>query len=149
MEQAYESMLARGEPDVAQLLLLFSIFAGSAFAWNAQLLEKLSTTQAEAQAAFKAYTHLATSILDSYHSLPSSTTALAAISTLAHVITNCDGFPLKIHLIRMRCLLMARAMQIHRLDTAKSREERKHKGCNLIEIEVQRRVWWNMVAFDW
>lgn len=149
VEQAYESMLARGEPDVAQLLLLFSIFAGSAFAWNAQLLEKLSTTQAEAQAAFKAYTHLATSILDSYHSLPSSTTALAAISTLAHVITNCDGFPLKIHLIRMRCLLMARAMQIHRLDTAKSREERKHKGCNLIEIEVQRRVWWNMVAFDW
>ncbi len=46
-------------------------------------------------------------------------------------------------------MLMARAMEIHRLDTAKSIEQRRVKGCNMIEIEVQRRIWWHMVASDW
>jgi len=40
-------------------------------------------------------------------------------------------------------------MSVDRLDTRKSREERAQKGCNMIELEVQRRVWWNLVGFDW
>ncbi|CAG9982285.1 unnamed protein product [Clonostachys byssicola] len=38
---------------------------------------------------------------------------------------------------------------LHRLDTAKAREERQRNGCNEIELEVQRRIWWHMVADDW
>ncbi|VUC27300.1 unnamed protein product [Clonostachys rosea] len=44
---------------------------------------------------------------------------------------------------------MARLLQLHRLDTAKAREERQRSGCNVIEVEVQRRIWWHMVADDW
>lgn len=150
MEQTYRDIFEGKEPNLTSLLLLFSILAGAALVWTPQLLETLSATQAEAEAACTAYTTLATSILDNAHRpIAPSTNALAAISTLAHVITNSDGYPVKVHVLRIRCMLMARAMQIHRLDTAKSVEERRAKGCNYIELEVQRRVWWNMVASDW
>ncbi|KAE8384763.1 hypothetical protein BDV23DRAFT_176799 [Aspergillus alliaceus] len=149
MDQTYQCILAAREPEISRLLLLFGIFAGSMLSWTPQLLDKLHATPAEANAAFKAYASLAVSIVDHPRPMEPSTTALAAMETLSHIITNYDGYPFKIHLIRFRCHLMARAMQIHRLDTPKSREERRLNGCNMIEIEVQRRVWWNMVATDW
>ena len=149
LEQTYESILDAKDPDIAVLLLLFSIFSGAALAWTPNLLEQLDATQEQVKAAFIAYTRLAMSILDSSHYLPASTTTLTGTATLAHVIINADGFRVKNHIIWTRCLLMAREMQIHRLDTIQSHEERRLTGCNMIEIEVQRRVWWNMVAFDW
>ncbi|KAF7591569.1 hypothetical protein BBP40_001449 [Aspergillus hancockii] len=149
MEQTYQSILKGVQPEVANILLLLSIFAGSVLAWTPQLLEDLNTRPAEAKTAFTAYTHLAVLIMDYPESMEPSTTALAAMGTLAHVITNSDGFHLKIHIIRFQCLLMARAMQIHRLDSPKSRNERQYKGCNMIDVEVQRRAWWSMAATDW
>lgn len=150
MEQTYQGMLEGEELDITSLLLLFTIFAGAALVWTPKFLEKLNSTQAEAKAAFTIYTRLAMSILDNEHRpVAPSTNALAAICNLAHVITNSDGYPVKVHVLRIRCLLMARAMQIHRLDTKQSIEERNAKGCNMIEIEVQRRIWWHLVASDW
>ncbi|OGM41989.1 hypothetical protein ABOM_009518 [Aspergillus bombycis] len=149
MKDAYQAMLAGQEVDAARLLLFLSIFAGSMFAWTPQLLEKLNTTAIEAQAAFKVYTRLAISILDHPQPMEPSTTALAAMATLSHMAGNSDAYPYKIPLIRFRCYTMARAMQIHRLDTPKSREQRVLKGYNPIELEVQRRIWWNMLASDW
>ena len=149
MEDTYQTMLEGQGVDAARLLLLLSIFAGSMLAWTPQLLEKLNTTPTEAQAAFKVYTRLAISILDHPQPIEHSTTALAAMATLSHIAGNSDAYPYKLPLIRFRCFSMARALQIHRLDTPKSREQRELKGYNAIEIEVQRRVWWNMLASDW
>lgn len=81
--------------------------------------------------------------------MQSSTTAPVAIGTMAHLLMDTDGFPVKVLVLRHRRVLMSRDMQIHRLDTAKCREERRLKGCDMIDIEVQRRVRWNMVASDW
>ncbi|KAE8137110.1 hypothetical protein BDV38DRAFT_283224 [Aspergillus pseudotamarii] len=149
MEQAYRTMLEGPRLDAARLLLLLSVFAGSMLAWTPQLLNKLNATPTEAQAAFKVYTRLAISILDYPQPMEPSTTALAAMATLSHMVGNSDGYPYKLPLIRFRCFTMARAMQIHRLDTPKSCEQRKLKGYDPIELEVQRRIWWNMVASDW
>lgn len=150
LEKTYDSLLEVEEPSAANLMLLFSIFAGAALVWTPRLLERLQSTREEAKAAFKAYARLALDILEHPRLfIQASTTALVAIGTMAHLLMNTDGFPLKVHVLRHRCLLMAREMQVHRVDTAKSREERRLKGCNMIDIEVQRRVWWNMVASDW
>jgi hypothetical protein len=65
------------------------------------------------------------------------------------LLANTVGFSIKIALLQTRCFLMAQALQIHRLDTAQAQEERRVKGCDMIDIEVQRRFWWNMVATDW
>ncbi|KAJ5174464.1 uncharacterized protein N7482_000341 [Penicillium canariense] len=150
MEATYECLLEGEEPSAADLMLLFSIFAGAALVWTPQLLEKLNSTREEAKAAFIAYTRVALAILDHPHrAVQASTTFLVATGTMAHLLMNTDGFPLKVHLLRHRCLLISREMQIHRLDTARCREERRLKGCDMIDIEVQRRMWWNMVASDW
>lgn len=150
MERTYEGLLEGEEPSAENLMLLFSIFAGAALVWTPQLLVKLQSTREQAKAAFEAYARLALDILDHPSQLiQASTTSLVAIGTMAHLLMNTDGFPFKVHLLRHRCFVMSREMQIHRLDTAESRQERQLKGCNMIDVEVQRRVWWNMVASDW
>ncbi|KAJ5103368.1 hypothetical protein N7532_003897 [Penicillium argentinense] len=150
MEKTYKCMLEGEEPHVADLMLMFAIFAGAALVWTPRVLEDLNTTKAGAKAAFMAYVRTALAILEHPDQLiQPSTTALVAIGTLGHLLMNTDGFPIKVHLLRHRCLLMSRDMQIHRLDTAQSREERRIKGCDMIDVEVQRRAWWNMVASDW
>ncbi|KAJ5579515.1 uncharacterized protein N7459_005500 [Penicillium hispanicum] len=150
VEKIYQSLLEGEDPSWADLMLLFSIFAGAALAWTPGLLEILNATREEAMAAFKAYTHYAYAILDHpTYPLQPSTTALVAMSIMAHLVMNTDGIPMKVPMLRQRCLLMSRELQIHRLDTAKSREERRLNGCDEIDVEVQRRIWWNMVASDW
>jgi hypothetical protein len=150
MEQTYQTMVDGQEPSPTSLLLLFSIFAGAALSWTPEFLKKINSTEPETKAAFTAYTRLALSILDDeQRPVPPSTVAMEAISTLAHLVSSSNGLPVKLHVLRIRCTLMARTMNIHRLDTVKSCEERKANGCNMIEIEVQRRIWWNMVASDW
>lgn len=150
MEEAYQYLLEGEHPPAEQLLLLFSLFAGSALFWTPSLLTKVNATREEAKASFLQYSHMCEVIMDHpAHLIKSSTIAMVAIGTLAHLYMNTDGFPVKVHLLRHRCLLIARELQIHRLDTAKSREERRLKGCDMIDVEVRRRAWWYMVASDW
>ncbi|KAJ5773410.1 hypothetical protein N7457_008306 [Penicillium paradoxum] len=150
MEESYQGMLNGEQPTPTNLMLLFSIFSGAALVWSPQLLEKLNATQTNANASFEIYSQLALSILEHpLQPVQPSTTAIIAISTLAHLLTNTEGLSVKISLLKTRCVLMARDMRIHRLDTAQSQDERRLKGCNLIEVEVQRRFWWDMVASDW
>lgn len=150
MERTYQCMLEGEEPRACDLMLVFGIFAGSALVWTPQLLERLATTKSGAKAAFVAYAGTAIAIMEHPDQIiQPSTTALVAMGTLGHLLMNTDGFPVKVHLIRHRCLLMSREMEIHRLDTAQAREERRIKGCDMIDVEIQRRAWWNMVASDW
>ncbi|KAL4998930.1 hypothetical protein BDV10DRAFT_184826 [Aspergillus recurvatus] len=150
MQQIYQNLLDGDEPNIAGLALVYAIFAGAALAWTTELLEALHATQDEAKTAFSTYSHLALSILDDrQQAVSSSTVTLQAISTLGYVLSHTDGFSQKVHMLRIRQLLMARSMQIHRLDTAKRREERRLNGSNVIETEVQRRIWWHMVSSDW
>ncbi|KAJ5953138.1 hypothetical protein N7454_000034 [Penicillium verhagenii] len=131
-------------------MLLFSIFAGAALGWTPDLLEKLNATNEGARAALIAYSRFALAILDHPSQIiQPSTIALVAIGTLGHIIMNTDGFPSRVQMLRHHCLLMSRELKIHRLDTAKAREERRIKGCDMIDVEVQRRAWWSMVASDW
>jgi hypothetical protein len=150
LEQTYLDMLDDKQPTLTTLMLFFGIFAGAALVWSPGLLAKLNTTQTEARIAFQVYSQVALSIVEHpSKSLQPSTNAMIAMCILAHLLTNDGGFSIKVNLLQTRCFLMARAMQIHRLDTAHSREERRLKGCDFIEIEVQRRFWWHMVASDW
>ncbi|RYP04110.1 hypothetical protein DL764_004657 [Monosporascus ibericus] len=148
VEQTYQALLGGPEePESVNLLLLFSIFASAALTWTSQLLEKVGATPAIAQDAFATYSGLAISISES---VSPSTVALEAICVLVHVLTNAEGFGEQVHQLRNRAFLMARIMQIHRLDTSQSRELRRvQEDCNMIQVEQQRRIWWHMVANDW
>ena len=150
MENIYSGILDGKPPPAADLMLVFAIFAGAALGWTPALLNKINATREEARAALIAYSQLTIAILE--HPAPliqPSTTALVAIGTLGHLLINTDGFPVRVQILRHHCLLMSRDLKIHKLDTAKAREERRLKGCDMIEVEVQRRAWWSMVASDW
>ena len=132
------------------MLLLFSIFVGAAAMWTTQTLQQLQATPAEAKAAFMVYRRLAISIVDSTAKpLTPSVTALAAIGNLNNIMTHAHGMLDSTMVLRMRWYGMARSLQVDSLDTVKNREGRRRNGCNMIDIEVQRRVWWNMVSGDW
>jgi hypothetical protein len=152
MEQTYQNIQTEGqEPDIANVLLMLTVFAGAALAWTPELLEKLGVSSPEDEnLANKAYVDLALAILENSQSpLPASTTSFPAIETLAHIATYTYGYHAKVVLLRTRARLMARELGVHRLDAVDSREERMLKGENLIETEVLRRAWWSMVATDW
>jgi hypothetical protein len=138
-------------PKINELLMLFSIFAGAALAWTDELLHKLEATKENAASAFDCYFHSALSIVEDAHTpLPPLVEVVSAISTLAHVAINSDDVvPIKALNLRSRCYLMCREMMIHRLDSPVAQKEREVSVANEIDLEVQRRVWWNMVASDW
>ncbi|KAH8803694.1 hypothetical protein F5884DRAFT_806245 [Xylogone sp. PMI_703] len=149
MEQTYEQINQGSKLEMSNLLLLLSVFAGSALAPNPQLLRILGVTQSEAVEVSNIYTRLAMFVLDDPQCMTPSTVALAALETLNHVITSSEGPIRKVPIIQARRFQMIRAMQIRALDSLKNIEERRNKGCNHIEVEVQRRIWWNMVSSDW
>ncbi|CAG8032551.1 unnamed protein product [Penicillium olsonii] len=150
IEQTYQDMLDNKQPTATTLMLLFSIFSGAALVWSSSLLEELSVTQAEARSAFHAYSQEALFILEHpTQPLKPSTNALVATCILTHSLANDAGLSVKMRILQVRCFSMAQELRIHRVDTARSQEERRLKGSDMIEIEVQRRVWWNMVASDW
>ncbi|KAF5630331.1 hypothetical protein F52700_7353 [Fusarium sp. NRRL 52700] len=136
---------------IEEMLMLFSIFAGAALAWTDELLHRLEATKVNAVSAFDCYFHSALSIIEDTHiPLRPSVTAVSAICTLAHVAINSDDVvPIKALNLRSRCYNMCREMMIHRLDSPAVQKERHISQANNIDLEVQRRVWWNMVASDW
>ncbi|RAL05275.1 uncharacterized protein BO80DRAFT_478266 [Aspergillus ibericus CBS 121593] len=150
VEKTYKDMAEGEEPSPAIMVLLFSIFAGAALVATPEVLQVFNATKAEAKGAFTTYTRLAIAIIDNpIKPVPPSTTALEAICTLARVLSHEDWYSHKVPTLRASAICMARAMQIHRLDTAKNREERERSGYDLVELEVQRRVWWHLVSTDW
>ena len=147
MEQVYDTINHRDLPPLENLLTLFVVFAGAAHACTSQMLEQLDATEDTARAAFTAYSRLAMQIV-AHPPLSPSTKCLAAMATLLHLLISADGVHTAVYLLHGRCLVMARVMQLHKLDTASRRAERQ-KGCDMVEVEVQRRVWWDIVASDW
>lgn len=142
---------SRGRPKLEDLLLLFTIFAGAAMAWTERLLVQMQTTKDDIPSTFEKYFNLAMSIVDdSQTALPQNTTAIAAVAVLAQVAINSDDvFPIKALTLRSRCYLMCRAMMIHRLDSPSARKKREKETYSVDRLEVQRRVWWHLVATDW
>lgn len=150
LQQIYQNLLDGEEPDLAGLALIYSIFTGAALAWANEVLDAINATEEDAKVAVTTYSQVALAILDNRRRpVPPSTVALQALSTLAYVLAHADGSSQTVHMLRSREMVMARSMQVHRLDTAKRREERQLNGSNVIETEAQRRLWWHMVSSEW
>ncbi|KAL4895272.1 hypothetical protein BDV59DRAFT_152616 [Aspergillus ambiguus] len=146
METIYRDR-SGGEANLPGLALIFSIFAGAALSCTPESLDCLCATQEEMRTLFAGYSDLAFSLLED--AAKPCVLTLAAISTLTHVLSHTDGYSNKVHMLRVRLLLQAQTMQLHRLDTVKRREERKLRGYDVVELEISRRIWWHMVASDW
>ncbi|KAL4942000.1 hypothetical protein BDV06DRAFT_235717 [Aspergillus oleicola] len=43
----------------------------------------------------------------------------------------------------------AKNMLLHRIDTPRAREERKLRPVSTVDLELKRRLWWDIASFDW
>ncbi|KAJ0417322.1 hypothetical protein BJY00DRAFT_210555 [Aspergillus carlsbadensis] len=148
IEQTYQGMLDGHFPDHTKLLLFFALFGLATLDATHALWPTLNTTNDQATAALRTYTQLGC-FIGARPEVQPSTNALAALWILHRLCTNESGHSVEAHLLRARGILMARTMQIQWLDTPKAREERKLMPCDVVELEVKRRLWWMMVATDW
>ncbi|KAK8162237.1 putative Zn(II)2Cys6 transcription factor [Phyllosticta citrichinensis] len=150
VEETYQGLIEGTEPPRTTLLLLFSIFASSAYFWTKNLSDKLQVSLATARNAFNVFSKIAVSLVDQDgQTVKPSMMALQAISILTHLFNNSDGFSTTFHLLRSMGCLMAQSLRIHHLDTPQSQHERKVNGSNMVEVEVKRRIWWHIVSSDW
>ncbi|RDW94095.1 fungal specific transcription factor domain-containing protein [Aspergillus mulundensis] len=149
MGEAYRGLSTGKPPDLSVTMLLFAVFAVSAASPPPALLRSLEPSPEQATQAYQGYLRTARSFVENIEAVSASTTALAALTLLAYLATNGSGHGLGGHLLRSQCYWMAHTMEIHRLDGSQRRAERKANECNVIELEVQRRIWWNLVAADW
>ncbi|KAL3460924.1 hypothetical protein BJX64DRAFT_289860 [Aspergillus heterothallicus] len=46
-------------------------------------------------------------------------------------------------------ITQAKDMLLHRIDTPQARSAREAEGFDHLEVEVKRRVWWDIVSLDW
>ncbi|KAK7514331.1 putative Zn(II)2Cys6 transcription factor [Phyllosticta citriasiana] len=150
VEETYQGLIEGIEPPRTTLLLLFSIFASSAYFWTKNLSDRLQVSPATARNAFNVFSKIAVSLVDQDgQTVKPSMMALQAISILAHLYNNSDGYSTTFHLLRSMGCLMAQTLRIHHLDTPQSQQQRKAKGSDMVEVEIKRRIWWHIVASDW
>lgn len=143
IEKAYDTMTYGDIPALGDVLTLFVVFAGAAHASTPDMLQQLGVTEDGARASFATYTRLAMQIV-AHPPLTPTTICLAAMATLLHLLISVDGISMSVHLLRSRLIVMLRVAQLHKLDAPRSA-----KVYDMVEAEVQRRIWWDSVATDW
>ena len=43
----------------------------------------------------------------------------------------------------------AHILRLHKLDSPRERKLRAQNGFDAVDLEIKRRVWWNIVSTDW
>jgi hypothetical protein len=74
------------------------------------------------------------------------------VETLQSAILLSQNLPLALaERAAVQALLLSAAhhLQLHRVDSPQIRLSREANGCDVVELETKRRVWWNLVGTDW
>lgn len=136
----------KGEPvDLNHLALLFSIVASALFL-------QLSIESSEfAGACSREYTFLTgAALIQGNYSVYPTIEGLQATLIVAHNMTSMNIHPSVNLLFSMGSIVsQAKALMLHCIDSPRFREARKANGCDLMDVELRRRLWWDLVTYDW
>ncbi|EHY55747.1 hypothetical protein HRR83_009184 [Exophiala dermatitidis] len=145
----YDDLEANRLPSATQVSFFLCIFAGSAYVSRKKLNFESPSLQGHSQVTLaELWVRRAVSLLTEPPA-PPSVEALQTSVGLMHLCTQIEGLRGSFGALAMLSLQMARAMNIHRLDTQPNREHRRKNGADMVELETKRRIWWHMVASDW
>jgi hypothetical protein len=145
----YADLGTNRAPSPTQLSFFLCIFAGSAYVSKEKFSFETPSLQGRSQIALaELWARRAVSLVTE-PPVPPSVEALQTIMSLAHLCTQIEGVSGSFGTLSMFGLRMARTMNIHRLDSRPSREERRKNGADMVVLEIKRRIWWHMVASDW
>lgn len=136
----------KGEPvDLSHLALLFSIVASALFL-------QLSIESSEfAGACSREYTFLTgAALIQGNYSVYPTIEGLQATLIVAHNMTSMNIHPSVNSLFSLGSIVtQAKTLMLHCIDSPRFREARKVNGCDLMDIELRRRLWWDLVTYDW
>ena len=145
----YADLETNRSPSPTQLSFFLCVFAGSAYVSKKRFKFERRSLQGYPQVALaELWARRAVSLVTE-PPVPPSVEALQTIVSLAHLCTQIEGVSGSFGILSMVGLRMAKAMNIHRLDSRPSREDRRKNGADMVALEIKRRIWWHMVASDW
>ncbi|KAF7180069.1 hypothetical protein CNMCM7691_009235 [Aspergillus felis] len=129
----------------AQLALLFSILASSVYF---QYCNGLSTF---AERCSREFTFLAGAALirSNYIACP-TLEGLQASLIVMHYLPNPSFHSSICSLFLLGTIIsQAKYLMLHCIDSPRCREEREANGFDAVELELKRRLWWDIASFDW
>ena len=148
-EELYADLNANRIPSATQLAFFLATFAGAAYVSKSDLQFEKPGLAGKSQMTLSESWLKQSVFLLTKPPVPPSIQALQTAAHLSHLCSQIEGFTGSFGSISMFCVHMVKAMKIHRLDTARCREERNRNGADMVDIEAKRRIWWHLVASDW
>lgn len=75
---------------------------------------------------------------------------LQATMIVAHTLPNLDqDASVRAFFVHGTMVSQGRHMGLHCIDSSRNREDRQLNGFDPVELEMKRRLWWHLAAYDW
>ena len=132
--------------DLGVLALLFSI------ASSAMFFQLLSTQSAEyAEASSRELTYLCgVALIQANYMTSPSVAGLQATMIIGHHMNGLSMDPLiSSFFVPGAMIAQAKSLGLHIIDCPRSREDREENAYDKTELELKRRLWWDLATYDW
>lgn len=142
----YHRLSEEADQDMSELALFFSIVASSLFF---KVLASETADMAEKRSSEVAFLTGAALLQGDYLSRP-TTPGLQAVLIIGHHLSKATLSPLISPLfLHTNCVGQAVSLGLHVLDSRRASDQRRATGYDPIELELKRRLWWDIVTYDW
>ncbi|KAB8349505.1 hypothetical protein FH972_023531 [Carpinus fangiana] len=149
----YEALEAGEQVPPARVALFLGIFANSAARATSVAVNTSPFTSDESKGLAVLWQRVSMDILDKLVRTRSSEMTmeqLQATLILSHPCNYLEGLSVSFRHLMMSALNIAREMGLHRIDSPAAIAARRHAPVEvLVTTELQRRLWWHIVASEW
>ncbi|GKZ24036.1 hypothetical protein AbraIFM66951_010534 [Aspergillus brasiliensis] len=131
--------------DLNHLALLFGILASSL------CLQRSVVASTDAEARSQEFAFLTgAALIQSHYSLSPTLVGLQATMVVMHNVSNWNIPPSVSGLfVHGAIVSQAKSLMLHCIDSPRFRNEREGSDYDAIDLEVKRRLWWDLTSFDW
>ncbi|KAJ5624774.1 transcriptional regulator family: Fungal Specific TF [Penicillium lagena] len=145
IENIYEKVSRNESIDLNHLALIFSIISTSTFF---QLLTEASEYAEVCGQELAFLTGAA--LIQSNHIANPTVEGLQATMILGHHLPSMSSNPSVSGLFLHGSLVsQAKSLGLHLLDTPRAIQERGITGFDKVDVELKRRLWWDLVSYEW
>lgn len=148
----YKALAEHQSPDIAHVTLLLTVLATVLY-FTKFLDDDLfpDTRSDDRERTFMLCFRSALDLLD--HARRTLTASLELIQSaimLVFLDFNLEGLTLRARSLLVQAISVARELGMHRVDSLPGRHNGQPQNlASMVEAEMQRRVWWHLVATDW
>ncbi|KAJ9631306.1 hypothetical protein H2204_008248 [Knufia peltigerae] len=151
MEKLYANLHQRLSIAYGQLALLLTVFASSAAMFSHFSCDRIAQFPPSSAAhASLVWANSALEVMEfSRRTAAGGLEEIQAAILMAFLLYHVEGFSARSRRLFAGAISTARDMGLHKLDATPSQSSNSPKAADPVDIEIQRRVWWHVVATDW